>query len=399
MNFTPKKKYLMNFIVIISSVVIGICLLSIFININQVFDFIKNIFSILSPTIFSFIIAFLLNPILNFIERNIFNKIFKNKQFSTLTRSFSILFTLLFAFLIIFLILIMISPQLIQSLSTLIDNTPLYLQKLEIFINDIRTEYPFIENFLKNQSENISSSILSFKDVIIPYLTNFILSLTGGAINIIIFIKNFLIGIIISIYIMMDKEKFIAQFKKIAYAIFPKDFAQFFLLIGRDTKYKFTRFISGKILDSFIIAIICFIGLSFLSIPYALLISIIIGITNIIPFFGPFIGAIPSGLLILIIDPIKSVWFFIFILALQQFDGNVLGPKILGDCTGLSSFWVIFSILLFGGLFGFVGMFIAVPVFAVIYSLIKVFVEYRLETKKFPTDTEIYKNKKHKDFF
>ncbi|MDK2801928.1 MAG: AI-2E family transporter [Oscillospiraceae bacterium] len=399
MNFKPKKKYLMNFIVIISSVTIGICLLSIFININQVFDFIKNIFSILSPTIFSFIIAFLLNPILNFIETNIFNKIFKNKQFSTLTRSLSILFTLLFTFLIIFLILIMIIPQLVQSVSTLIDNTPLYLQKLEIFINDIKIKYPFIESFLKNQSENISSSILSFKDVIIPYLTNFILSLTGGAINIIIFIKDILIGIIISIYIMMDKEKFIAQFKKIVYAVFPKDFAQFFLLIGRDTKYKFTRFISGKILDSFIIAIICFVGLSFLSMPYALLISIIIGITNIIPFFGPFIGAIPSGVLILIIDPIKAVWFFIFILALQQFDGNVLGPKILGDCTGLSSFWVIFSILLFGGLFGFVGMFIAVPIFAVIYSLIKVFVEYRLETKKFPTDTEIYKNKKYKDLF
>ena len=184
------------------------------------------------------------------------------------------------------------------------------------------------------------------------------------------FLKNFLIGAIVSLYLMADKEGFIAKAKMLTYAIFNTQHANFIIHSMRFTNRTFIGFFSGKILDSAIIGVLCYIGMNFLNMPYILLISVIIGVTNVIPFFGPYLGAIPSIFLILLVDPLQAIYFAIFILVLQQFDGNILGPKILGDTTGLSSFWVLFSILLFGDLWGFAGMLIGVPVFAVIYHII-----------------------------
>ena len=203
-------------------------------------------------------------------------------------------------------------------------------------------------------------------------------------------IMNILLGIIISIYMLINKDKLIAQVKKLLYAIFPETFAHKTVNVTRKTHEIFGGFLSGKLLDSFIIGIICFVVMSIFGIEYALLISIIVGVTNIIPFFGPFIGAIPSVFFLMTVDIWQAVWFIVFIIILQQFDGNYLGPKILGSTIGLSPFWIIFSVIVMNGLFGIFGMFVGVPLFAIIYTLVKEFAENRLSKKELPIATDEY---------
>ena len=215
-------------------------------------------------------------------------------------------------------------------------------------------------------------------------------NLTSGVINVFSGLFDLLIGLIISIYVLFSKEKFGKQSKKIVYAVFKPSHANMILHLTLKSNEIFGGFIIGKLIDSAIIGVLCFIGLSLLNMPYALLVSVIVGVTNVIPFFGPYIGAIPSAVLIMLADPRKGLYFILFILVLQQIDGNIIGPKILGDSTGLSAFWVVFSILLGGGLFGFVGMILGVPTFAVIYYVINMLINHRLEVKKLPTETECY---------
>ena len=208
--------------------------------------------------------------------------------------------------------------------------------------------------------------------------------------GLVVFIFKLIIGIILSVYLLFNKETHGAQAKKVAYSLFSEERANNLINNTRFAHRTFGGFISGKIVDSLIIGILCFIGTTVMQTPYALLISVIVGVTNIIPFFGPYLGAIPSGFIILMINPVKCLWFLIFILILQQIDGNIIGPKILGDSTGLSSFWVIFAITLFGGIFGVVGWFLGVPIFAIIYAAVKTFIDTRLERKKLPSDTLYY---------
>ena len=196
-------------------------------------------------------------------------------------------------------------------------------------------------------------------------------NITTGAINVLSEVFNFLVGCIVSVYMLFGKETFAAQIKKMLYAGMQVERANMVLHITRKSNEIFGGFIIGKIIDSAIIGVLCFIGITILDMPYILLVSVIVGVTNVIPFFGPYIGAIPSTILIALADPLKGLYFLIFIIALQQLDGNVIGPKILGNSTGLSAFWVVFSILLGGGLFGFIGMIIGVPTFAVIYYIWK----------------------------
>lgn len=205
-------------------------------------------------------------------------------------------------------------------------------------------------------------------------------------------LENTFLGFIIAAYFLASKTKLISQTKQIMYSIFSVKTANAVILKFRYIHKVFGGFIRGKLLDSLIIGVLCFLGTSLLGIPFAVLVSVVVGITNIIPFFGPFIGAIPCAVLILLYSPLKCLYFVIFVVALQQFDGNILGPKILGDSTGLSSFWVLFSIIVFGGLFGFVGMLIGVPLFAVIYSLVGGVIQSRLTKKKMSINSEDYSN-------
>ena len=208
-------------------------------------------------------------------------------------------------------------------------------------------------------------------------------------------LTNVLIGVIISVYLLVSKEKFLRQSKKVIYALCKPKKANLILHIGRKANEIFNGFIIGKIIDSAIIGVLCFIGVSIFKMPYALLVSVIVGVTNVIPVFGPYIGAVPCAILILLVDPMKGLGFIIFIILLQQLDGNVIGPKILGESTGLSPFWVVFSILLAGGLFGIVGMIVGVPTFALIYYIIKLFIQQKLEAKNLPTDTNEYTDVSH----
>ncbi|WP_367933186.1 AI-2E family transporter, partial [Enterocloster citroniae] len=232
---------------------------------------------------------------------------------------------------------------------------------------------------------------------LVPNMSMIIGQLSTGLLNVVTVVKNILIGVIVMVYFLNIKDTLAAQSKKIIYSVFKLKEANRIVSEVRFAHGVFGGFITGKLLDSLIIGIMCFFALKFLKMPYVLLISVIIGVTNVIPFFGPFIGAIPSAFLILLVSPMKCLYFLIFILILQQFDGNILGPKILGDSTGLPSFWVLFSILLFGGLMGFVGMIIGVPTFAVIYRLTSMYVSNSLVKKDLSSRTEDYLRLDHID--
>ena len=202
---------------------------------------------------------------------------------------------------------------------------------------------------------------------------------------------NLTIGIVVSIYLLFSKEKFIAQSKKLIYSVFERSTANNLISDFQMINRTFIGFLGGKIVDSIIIGILCYVCISFIGTPYPLLISVIVGVTNIIPYFGPFIGAIPSALLVLMVDPMECLYFVIFIFLLQQFDGNILGPKILGDSIGVSAFWIIFSVTVFGGLLGVLGMVIGVPLFAVIYNLVNRRVRKNLKKRGYPVETDDYK--------
>ena len=216
------------------------------------------------------------------------------------------------------------------------------------------------------------------KNTLLPSMQNILSGAALGVLNVVVVLKNLIIGIIVAVYMLASRKRFVQQGKMVLYSVVKPRWAS---LITEEVKYAdrmFGGFINGKILDSAIIGLLCYIGCLIFKFPSALLVSVIIGVTNVIPFFGPFIGAIPATLLILIQNPIKALWFVLFVLVLQQLDGNIIGPKILGNTTGLSSFWVLFAILLFGGLWGFAGMIVGVPLFAVIYDVIKKLVIYGL---------------------
>ena len=247
-------------------------------------------------------------------------------------------------------------------------------KEISVFINDNYSKFSTFLNDWLNEG----------------ILNDLVATLGNGIFGTLKFLYNLIIGYIISIYILFDKEKFKGQIKKVLYTFFDNERINIILENARYTDRVFGGFFAGKLIDSLIIGILCFIGMIVFDMPYALIISVIVGVTNIIPYFGPFIGAIPSAFLILLVDPGKCVGFLIFIFILQQFDGNILGPKILGSKTGLSSFWVLCSLLLFGGLFGMVGMILGVPIFSIFYSFINGLIKRRLEDKKLPVDSKDY---------
>ena len=235
--------------------------------------------------------------------------------------------------------------------------------------------------------------IIAWRDnTLLPIVKSWIVTASKHVVSFFSAAWNLVIGLIISVYILASKEKFCAQIKKIFYSMFGAKAANDFIDNLRFANNKFSGFIVGKLVDSFIIGILCFLCCLLFKFDYPVLIALIIGVTNIIPFFGPIFGALPCAILLFMISPIKALYFLLFIIALQQFDGNILGPKILGNSTGVSGFWVIISITFFGGIWGVPGMILGVPIFAVIYAIIKHFVERRLRIRKLPAETTRYYN-------
>ena len=335
-------------------------------------DAISTLTGILMPFIYGAVIAYLLKPVCNTIEA--FLRRFIPEKMKGLINALSVTFTILFGLLLIYALCMMIIPQLITSVTTLYYTAQANITKFMYWANHLE----FIE---KNEQimELLNSAYAALntnldtwiKNTLLPSMQNILSGAALGVLNVVVVLKNLVIGIIVAVYMLASRKRFVQQGKMVLYSVVKPRWAN---LITEEVKYAdkmFGGFINGKIMDSAIIGVLCYIGCLIFKFPSALLVSVIIGVTNVIPFFGPFIGAIPATLLILIQNPIKALWFVLFVLVLQQADGNIIGPKILGNTTGLSSFWVLFAILLFGGLWGFAGMIVGVPLFAVIYDVIK----------------------------
>ena len=333
---------------------------------------ISTLTGILMPFIYGAVIAYLLKPVCNTIEA--FLRRFIPEKMKGLINALSVTFTILFGLLLIYALCMMIIPQLITSVTTLYYTAQANITKFMYWANHLE----FIE---KNEQimELLNSAYAALntnldtwiKNTLLPSMQNILSGAALGVLNVVVVLKNLVIGIIVAVYMLDSRQRFVQQGKSVLYSVVKPRWAS---LITEEVKYAdkmFGGFINGKILDSAIIGVLCYLGCLIFKFPSALLVSVIIGVTNVIPFFGPFIGAIPATLLILIQNPIKALWFVLFVLVLQQLDGNIIGPKILGNTTGLSSFWVLFAILLFGGLWGFAGMIVGVPLFAVIYDVIK----------------------------
>lgn len=366
-------------------------------NLRNLVGALRTLVRILMPFIWGFAIAYLLLPIFKFnlrwMEKQFLPHAKNRMKAKEQIRLAASILTVAESALVFGALISMIVPQLLVSIYSVVEqlqsmeNVSSQLQQL---ITELLQSNPILENNVKQAYESALSQLESFvRGFVLPQMV----SVVSGFMSTVTAVKDFLIGIIIVIYVLCSKDLFCAQAKKITYSMLPIKKANLVIDNLRFTHRVFGGFISGKLLDSLIIGAICFVALSLMKMPYPMLISVIIGVTNIIPFFGPFIGAIPSALLVLMADiqqPIRCVYFVIFILILQQFDGNILGPKILGDSTGLSAFWVMFAILVFGGVFGFVGMLIGVPLFAVFYALISALINRSLRAKHLSEDTVDY---------
>ncbi|MBU3102939.1 AI-2E family transporter [Clostridium gasigenes] len=345
--------------------------------INKVDDIVK----ILQPFIIGFAIAYLLNFILKFYENKVLKKVkIKSK------RGVAILLTYITLFFILSLFIKFVLPQLIDSVVGLINDIPIYINNTSIYGYNLLQNLNIDEEYLNIIMKNFNG----FVDFIIKFTTNLIPVLGRLLATIASSIWNVILGLIISIYLLIDKDKLCALNKKMTYAILPEVAANKVIEITHMSNVTFGKFLSGKILDSFIIGVLTFLVLTIFKMPYILLISVIIGITNIIPFFGPFIGAVPAFIIILFISPTQALWFLLIILVIQQIDGNIIGPKILGNSIGISAFWILFSILIAGKVLGVLGMIIGVPLFAIVYSIIKDVIEVSLKKKGLKSETKDY---------
>ena len=374
-------------------------------NLNIIRGGLGRILNILTPVIYGAVMAYLMAPVYDLTERKLrerMERYFPGKRFPhSFARFFATFSALLLLLLVSGSLVYIMIPELMKSLtrlsSTLPDSITLYYEK----ISGLLKSYPEAREALSALYEEAygyfsgpGSSSGSGGGTLIPNLQMaalYLSKLSSGIWSTLTWVKNILIGLIVMAYLLNLKELLIAQFHKLLFALLPRDAARSVVEELDYINRMFGGFIIGKILDSIIIGILTFFVLSIMRMPYAMLVSVIVGITNVIPFFGPFIGAIPCFVLIFLANPLQGLYFAIAILVIQQLDGNVIGPRILGNSTGLSSFWVLFSILLFGGLFGFVGMIIAVPTWAVILNLIARISNRRLREKGLPLSSEAYR--------
>ncbi len=349
---------------------------------------------ILAPVIYGAVMAYLLTPVYNRCvvkSKPVFTKWIKSeKRGKTLAKGLGTIVSVVVLIVIVVGLFSMVIPEVIRSIQNAVNGLPENMRNLSIWISQVLEDNPEAEQIAINSLNRLAEWAQGVLEPNLDKILGILGNLSLGVISLIVWIKNLLIGLIVMIYLLNIKDQFVALAKKIAYGLFSIEWANRIVKETRFIHKVFGGFIIGKIVDSLIIGIMCFVCLSFMKMPYTLLVSVIVGVTNVIPFFGPFIGAIPSAFLILLVSPLQCLYFLIFILLLQQFDGNILGPKILGDSTGVSSFWVLFSILLFGGLFGFVGMIIGVPTFAVIYRLIGDFINSKLRKRNLSVRTDDY---------
>lgn len=369
----------------------------VFMKMGSLWGSVRHLVQIIAPIVSGAVIAYLVAPICNAYERGLYAGIKRLKMFrkdktrQRVSNALAVAGSMLTLIALIVLFLVMILPQLWQSLVSMFASISTYTDNIITLTKNIFAENAWLEDSLVEFWQNTESYITNFfQSKILPNVDVWITSLSSGVSQTVVFLYNISIGMIVAVYLLASRKLFAAQSIKLLYAVLPPRQAGSVLSRARYADRVFGKFISGKIVESLIIGAIAMVGTHILQMPYAMLISVVIGITNIVPFFGPIIGAIPCIFITLIVDPLKALYLLIFIMILQQVDGNIIGPKILGESTGLSGFWILFSILLFGGLFGVLGMLIGVPLFAVIYSIVGDWVRSRLQKKHLPSQTESY---------
>lgn len=383
-----------------SVIVASICFYYVIFHFSNIIAGVSNIVSVFMPVLLGFVTAYLLTPVLNYVEKKLLCPLadklhIKNSEKRKKTiRGIGIFITLFLMIALVYALIAMLISQIVPSLRNIIANFDIYVNNFVIWLDGLLVDNQGFGNYVMNLVNRYSTELeVWLNDTVLTASSEVIKKVSLSVISVLAVLWDFIIGVVISVYLLSSKEKFAGQAKKLVYAIFEKENANIWINNFRFTHRTFIGFISGKILDSIIIGLLCFIGTTILQTPYAVLVSVIVGVTNVIPFFGPYLGAIPCIILILVVDPLhplNCLYFAIFILLLQQFDGNILGPKILGDSTGLTGFWVIFSITIFGGIFGIPGMIVGVPIFAIVYAAIKAVVLSSLEDKNLPLDTETY---------
>ena len=374
---------------------ISILLVVIFTDLPGFFKLVTNILSILSPLISGAVIAFLLNPLVRLVDRWLAPKLTKHEKKpgsgKKLSRAISIVFALIFAALVIYAFFSILLPQLGESIQGIIDSAPKYFLSIEQWATNLLADNPEVQYYADMAIGKIQEYLNEWVSTSLPNdIQNVLTTVFTSAFSVVKSLANIVIGVFASIYILASKDKFQAQGKKIVVALFKPARADHILHVGREINRVFNGFVIGKIIDSAIIGVLCYLGMLILKLPYPALVATVVGVTNVIPFFGPIIGAVPSALLILLVNPLQAFYFVIFVIVLQQVDGNVIGPRILGNSVGISGFWVLISITVATSLFGFAGMILGVPVFAVIYMLISDAVNSALRRKGRSTVTNDY---------
>lgn len=371
-------------------------------NIQYIVSSFFSLFGLIKPIVYGCVIAYILNPLVNWIYK-ILLKLTKREKGTGILFGISIVLALMFMILVVVVLCWMVVPQLVTTISSLVNILPekakYYYESLE---KGIKENTFFTENIQQTMlkltgslEEFVEEKLLPWmQSDFLPSVNTIAVQFVNGVSSFINVLYNFFIGMIVAIYILLGKNTFAAQAKKITYGVFSKKVADTFIYYVKLTHKMFSGFIFGKILDSAIMGLICLILMTFMKLPYPMLISVIVGVTNIIPFFGPYIGLVPSVFLIILVNPLQAVSFIIMIAILQQVDGNLISPAILGESTGLSAFWVLFSILFFGGLWGLPGMIVGVPFFAVVYRILADLLNWRLRKKSLSTLTDSYKNLK-----
>ena len=365
------------------------------------FNYVRQAWStlstILSPFIFGLVMAYLLCPVYNVTVRRIYrlmrNRCKTGKGALRFARVAATVFSLLVLFGVVGGLFALVIPETVRSILGLIQVMPERFNDLISWVETTFTaeHYPEMTSAFENLVGKVRDSFMEWTErELLPQIGVYMTQISQGLIITLRTVLNLLIGVIVCVYFLNSKEIFKAQTRKMILALLSKKHSDELMEFAYFANRTFGGFINGKLIDSLIIGILCFILMSLLRLPYTVLVSTIVGVTNFIPFFGPFIGAIPSAIIICFASPVQAVYFLIMVLGLQQFDGNILGPKILGETTGLASFWVMFAIIVGGGLFGFLGMVLGVPAFALIYYYIGKFIEKRLKKKELPVETSAY---------
>ena len=380
-RFQPNSRYFTIVIYGLMFVLGTILLVRIVGSFNNTVKLLGQALQVIAPFLVGAFIAFILYPLVRFFYRNLFKNTLHMKS-DKLSKWLSILVTYVIAIGVIAILMVFILPQLYTSITDIVDRLPVWYNNLTTMVDNFENrhadlgfiDYNLINEHLTSLYPKIISYLTDTLANLLPYVVNTSMAIVKGVVNLII-------SIMVSVYMISDHKNIFYQFKKLLYAVFPKQAADTARAICRESTNIFLKFMYGKAIDSVIIGMICFVCMNIFKFPYTVLISVIVGITNMIPYFGPYIGGVLGGIIIVIVNPVQVIFFAVMILVIQQFDGLFLGPKILGDSTGLKPLWVIFAIVVGGAMFGVLGMFLGVPTMAVICYILNIVVEHFLKKR------------------